>query len=610
MVGQFDQGSDHWVPFAVEQTASGYEVAWKVTGGIQYGVWTTDSTGNFISGTTGVLSDSSTTLQSYETSFHQDLNGDGVIGPPPPPATPPLGLASTTANFADNFNGGIYGTDGPGHTSYSLTLTGSNVASGLFALDNTDTTTGDGDGIGQGQQIVLNQVGNVITGSVGGADYFTISIDPATGVVTFTQLANIWHSDPNNPDDPATLTLSNASLLQVVQTVTDADGDSATASINLGAGVFTIQDDGPAHTNASVSVGEVFEDGLSTGNPEGAPGSQPTVVTITHDDLAALVSFGTDGPGTFGFNSAANGMLAGVSSDGSPISYQISGDTLSGITADSRTIFTIHDNHDGGFTFRLLGNLDHLPLNIGGGDSETLTLNLASAFSATDGDGDRVPLGGALNVVVENDIPIALNDSDSTGVASVATGNVITGDSTTGGLGGPGADHVGADSPGRIAGIVGTGGTDNSADPVTHTFEVDGSLGHLSINENGDYVYTRSSSLGGTDQFTYTLTDADGDSTTATLTINLDAQTTPLIAGNAFTGTVEEEQLGHPIDPNHPSSFIGNEDTTGVGDNDTGTTPPGSDVTTNITTGSITVTGGTGPVNFTSIPAWKVNTRN
>ena len=29
-----------WTPIGVEQTASGYEVAWKVTGSDQYGVWT------------------------------------------------------------------------------------------------------------------------------------------------------------------------------------------------------------------------------------------------------------------------------------------------------------------------------------------------------------------------------------------------------------------------------------------------------------------------------------------------------------------------------------------------------------------------------------------
>jgi hypothetical protein len=71
-----------WAPIGAEQTATGYEVAWKMTGANQYSVWNTDSNGNQISDT-GVLSGTSYTLESLETSFHQDLNGDGVIGPPP-----------------------------------------------------------------------------------------------------------------------------------------------------------------------------------------------------------------------------------------------------------------------------------------------------------------------------------------------------------------------------------------------------------------------------------------------------------------------------------------------------------------------------------------------
>jgi len=70
-----------WMPIGAEQTASGYQVAWKVSGADQYGVWTTDSNGNFIS-TSAVLSGSSSALQSFETSFNQDLNGDGAIGVP------------------------------------------------------------------------------------------------------------------------------------------------------------------------------------------------------------------------------------------------------------------------------------------------------------------------------------------------------------------------------------------------------------------------------------------------------------------------------------------------------------------------------------------------
>ena len=67
------------MPIGAEQTATGYEVAWKVTVGDRYTVWNTDSNGNFISGI-GAVSGSSYALESLETSFQQDLNGDGTIG--------------------------------------------------------------------------------------------------------------------------------------------------------------------------------------------------------------------------------------------------------------------------------------------------------------------------------------------------------------------------------------------------------------------------------------------------------------------------------------------------------------------------------------------------
>ena len=77
VAGQFDQFGGHWVPIAAEQTASGYEVAWKVAGADQYTVWYTDNSGNYISSAFNVASGTSTALKSFETSFHQDLNGDG-----------------------------------------------------------------------------------------------------------------------------------------------------------------------------------------------------------------------------------------------------------------------------------------------------------------------------------------------------------------------------------------------------------------------------------------------------------------------------------------------------------------------------------------------------
>jgi hypothetical protein len=71
-----------WAPIGAEVTSTGYEVAWKAAGADQYSVWSTDSTGNFVSNLTGAVSGTGTTLESYETFFHQDLNGDGVTGIP------------------------------------------------------------------------------------------------------------------------------------------------------------------------------------------------------------------------------------------------------------------------------------------------------------------------------------------------------------------------------------------------------------------------------------------------------------------------------------------------------------------------------------------------
>ena len=38
-----------WTPIGAEQTATGYQVAWKLPGADQYMVWNTDSSGNYTS---------------------------------------------------------------------------------------------------------------------------------------------------------------------------------------------------------------------------------------------------------------------------------------------------------------------------------------------------------------------------------------------------------------------------------------------------------------------------------------------------------------------------------------------------------------------------------
>ncbi len=78
VVGQFGA----WTPIGAEKTATGYEVAWHNTSTGQYTVWSTDSNGNYVSNIVAVGSGTSVALESIESSFHQDLNGDGTIGLP------------------------------------------------------------------------------------------------------------------------------------------------------------------------------------------------------------------------------------------------------------------------------------------------------------------------------------------------------------------------------------------------------------------------------------------------------------------------------------------------------------------------------------------------
>ena len=70
------------MPIGAAQTASGYDVAWEIPGANEYTVWSTDSNGNYLSDLIPTVSGNSTALEALETTFHQDLNGDGTIGIP------------------------------------------------------------------------------------------------------------------------------------------------------------------------------------------------------------------------------------------------------------------------------------------------------------------------------------------------------------------------------------------------------------------------------------------------------------------------------------------------------------------------------------------------
>jgi serralysin len=71
-----------WTPIGAVQTASGYDIAWKDAAANEYTVWSTDNNGNYVANVIGAVSGNSYALETLETTFNQDLNGDGTVGLP------------------------------------------------------------------------------------------------------------------------------------------------------------------------------------------------------------------------------------------------------------------------------------------------------------------------------------------------------------------------------------------------------------------------------------------------------------------------------------------------------------------------------------------------
>jgi serralysin len=125
VAGEFTAaGGGTWTLIGAEQTASGYEVAWKVAGVDLYTVWNLDNNGNYVTNSILPTSGASLAIESIETSFHQDLNGDGVIGVPTatsPVATAAAQAVSVAVASRDSFMFGTGGDTGDGANTAGAT---------------------------------------------------------------------------------------------------------------------------------------------------------------------------------------------------------------------------------------------------------------------------------------------------------------------------------------------------------------------------------------------------------------------------------------------------------------------------------------------------------
>ncbi|WP_258537295.1 MULTISPECIES: DUF5801 repeats-in-toxin domain-containing protein, partial [unclassified Pseudomonas] len=185
-----------------------------------------------------------------------------------------------TQTFAANFSS-AFGADGAGTLTYALGVTAG--PSGL-----TDTATGEA--------VNLSLNGTVVEGRTATTNLlvFTVSV-AANGDVTLDQQRAVVHPDPTNPDDSTSLTSDN--LVTLTATITDKDGDSAHATLNIGQNLV-FKDDGPSiSTTGTEPVLTVDETVLATNDTQ----------SFTANFSSA---FGADGAGTLTY---ALGVVAGGS---------------------------------------------------------------------------------------------------------------------------------------------------------------------------------------------------------------------------------------------------------------------------------------------------------
>jgi large repetitive protein len=319
-------------------------------------------------------------------------------------------------------------------------------------------------------------------------------------------------------------------------TYVDGDGDTVSATLTI-----TNPDTQPV-VPENVNVG-LDDDALAGGNPGGV-GDDPDAVN-TSGSVAA-----TGGDGTITYALSDTGAPAGFT-------YQLQGNGDLWVMQGSTHVLTVTLDASGNYTVSQVNPIDHPP----GNDENNVTFTVT--FSATDADGDSD--SGTFTISVDDDTPLATDDTDSiaSGDFGPATGNVIDNDS-------PGADGFGA-VVGVAAGDTGTP-LDN---PATVGVAISGTYGELTLNDDGSYSYTRDPGTPGgvEDVFTYTYVDGDGDTVTATLTISI-GDATPTANAPALV-IVDDDDVGSDGNPG------------GTGDDD-----PQNE------TGTLTATGGDGDIDF------------
>ncbi|OUO51771.1 hypothetical protein B5F76_08885 [Desulfovibrio sp. An276] len=525
------------------------------------------------------------------------------------------GLATATVNLAAAFANLLehYGADGPNQADaarekgvYTLELSAERVATNLEGL------VGDGEGPDAYAQIFLvkTEDGDV-QGVAGDNDTpcFTISIDE-DGKATFTLQQPVQHgAEGTKTDDILTLETVNDGSFTIKYTITDADGDTANKSLDLGqAGVFTIEDsetkvlaNQDQHSaNTSLTVDESFanrnDDRFAQGDQEEPDNIGTAVLDKEYVQGLFEIQTGADDKGLTGMEVAHKFSLI------------FSGDANSGLTGlyedkngvtQSGSIFLYKNEEDGSISGRVGGKdgPEAFKLEIDDQTGEiTLTMTDAASIrhdktdrfdetatlagkiqvelSVTDRDGDKDSATANVTLNFQDDGPALSLPSakEMTSKAQVADDGTITGH-----LSGEMQFDFGADGPAQ-SGAVTVEIRYGEGDLITITCTYNAETGSWSgetedghaftIKPKGDpslddlytFEYTRPVSVSETSDgdvtIKVTVTDGDGDSIFQQTT---DYAPTITVEDNDDAAVKEAGVAGHEEvqgDPDNPNAEV------------------------------------------------------
>ena len=381
-----------------------------------------------------------------------------------------------------------------------------------------------------------------LVGTNGGAQHGTVVMN-ANGTYTYTPAANYFGTDVftyklcDCEDDcsQATVTVTINSVDDVPVAVNDVNTTNEDTPVTGNAASNDTPSGDCANTWSLVGTNGGAQHGTVAMNPNG-----------TYTYTPAPNYFGTD---VFTYKlcdcendcSQATVTITINSVDDVPVAVNDVNTTNEDTPVSGNAASNDTPSGDGGNAWSLVG------VN-GGAQHGTVTMNTNGTYTYTpapnyngsdvftyklcDADNDCSTATVTITITPVDDVPVAVNDVNTTSEDTPVSGNSASNDTPSG-------------DGGNTWSLVGTyGGAQH---------------GTVVMNANGTYTYTPAANYNGSDVFTYKLCDADNDCSTATVTITITpADDVPVAVNDQVTTNEDTPVNGNAGSNDTPSSDCAN----------------------------------------------------